>query len=114
MDMSILPDSNGVVVEPARTLKESEICCAKITMDNVRIIAGAEFKNISDEEWRVYVYPNGGQVHIQSPQWLHIKRQTESLHSHRIVDRKGTSWYIPSGWVAINWQSPAGKEFKFI
>lgn len=78
-----------------------------------KTIAGVEFKDISDEEYREYVFPTGI-VKIDSPKWLYVKKQTESLHSHRVIDASGVSHYIPSGWNALRWKSPAGKEFKFI
>ncbi len=76
-------------------------------------IAGQDFKEISTEEWREYTFSNG-KVRIDKPMWIHIKRQTDSLHSHRIMDGSGVSHYIPSGWLSISWKSPEGKEFIFI
>lgn len=76
-------------------------------------VGGGEFKDISDEEWREYTF-GVGIVRIEQPKWLHVKRQTETQHSHRIIDANGISHYIPSGWIALKWKSPTGKEFKFI
>lgn len=67
-------------------------------------IAGAKFVDISSNKWREYVYP-GGAYRIEGPDWLHVKPQTESLHSHRIIDKAGTSHYLPSGFLAVRWQS---------
>lgn len=77
-------------------------------------VAGETFKSIADEEFREYQFEGGGVYRIKHPKWLHVKRQTASLHSHRIIDADGVSHYIPSGWIGLRWKSPEGKEFKFI
>ena len=68
------------------------------------IIAGAKFVDISSEKWREYVYPTGT-VRISEPKWLNVKPQTDSLHSHRVIDHAGISHYLPSGFLEIRWVS---------
>ncbi len=76
-------------------------------------MGGMEFKDISNEMYREYDFGGGCIYRIEHPHWLHVKRQTETQHSHRILDKAGVSHYIPSGWIGLRWSSPTGQEFSF-
>lgn len=63
-----------------------------------------EFTDISTEAYRCYVWPDGSQVLITNPEWLHVSKSG----GHRILDRDETSHYIPSGWIHLSWQVDDG------
>ena len=67
-------------------------------------IAGAKFVDVSSNLWREYVYATGV-VRIERPEWLHVKAQTDTLHSHRVIDSEGISHYLPSGFLEVRWES---------
>ena len=72
--------------------------------------SGLEFKDISGEEARVYMYPGGAAVTILSPRKLHVS----ASGGHRVFDAAGNSWYIPSDWIAIRWNvKPGEAHFTF-
>jgi hypothetical protein len=66
-----------------------------------------EFKDISDETYRVYVFSDI-EIRIENPLKLHVTFK-KSGHSHRIYDAQGVSHYIPSGWKHLYWQVKEGQ-----
>lgn len=73
----------------------------------LRHTTSQDFKDISSEEWRQYIFLSaGGAIHkevINSPAYLAV-----SANGHRILDSDGISHYIPSGWVSLSWKSKEG------
>lgn len=74
-------------------------------------IGGKTFKNIGDEEYRIYYYRYGDEnevveVRIDNPKWLRV---TES-GSHRIVDKSGSAFYIPPDFTHIKWHNKPGAQ----
>lgn len=68
-----------------------------------------EFKDISSEEYREYVFPHGT-VRINSP----LKLAITPRNSHRVFDMDGVSHIIPAGWLELRWQvKPGSPNFKF-
>ena len=63
-----------------------------------------EFKDLSDEKFRVYTYPGGDTVEIIEPRKLNVS----DSGGHRIFDAAGNSWYIPSGWISLRWNVKTG------
>ena len=60
-----------------------------------------KFTDISTEEWREYIFPEGV-VRINNPTHLHVSESG----GHRIfVSETGMSHYIPSGWLHLRWYS---------
>lgn len=53
-----------------------------------------EFKDISTEKLRTYVFAGGEVVVITAP----LKLSVSASGGHRIVDASGTSHYIPPQW----------------
>ena len=51
------------------------------------------FKDLSDEQYRVYIYPDM-EIRINEPLFLNVS----ASGGHRIFDSEGKSNYIPSGW----------------
>lgn len=56
--------------------------------------------DISSEEFRDYIFPEGVTYHIDQPVALSVDKASQS---HRIVDAMGYSHYIPFTWIGINW-----------
>lgn len=67
--------------------------------------SGLEFKDISSEASRTYLFPHGIKVKISEPQKLNVS----ASGGHRVFDSAGTSHYIPSGWVHLEWVAKEGK-----
>lgn len=63
-----------------------------------------EFTDISSEQWREYKFPTLT-ARIENPEYLAV---TES-GSHRILDKNGHSFYVPTGWVYIKWAAKEGQ-----
>lgn len=67
-----------------------------------------EFTDISSEEWREYVYIDGGKVarfRIDKPAWLHVSESS----GHRVYNEEGFSFYLNSSFVAIKWKTKEGQ-----
>ena len=64
-----------------------------------------EWKDISDEKFRVYFFPINSEetarVVISNPSKLNYNPISGG---HRVIDKNGGSWYIPSGWIALYWE----------
>lgn len=65
------------------------------------------WKDISEEEVRVYRFPGDNSIAINNPVALAIN----SRGSHRIIDSEGISHYIPAGWVLLSWKVKAGRPY---
>jgi len=61
--------------------------------------------DISNEEWRAYMYDEEAEYIIIEPQTLYMKES--DTDSHRVVDKNGTCHYISRGWVAITFPAEA-------
>jgi hypothetical protein len=57
-----------------------------------------EFKDLSDEQYRVYEFPDMS-VRIDEP----LKLNVSASGGHRVFDSKGQSNYIPAGWRRLYW-----------
>lgn len=68
--------------------------------------SGLEFIDISSEIYREYNFPNGKQLLINHPLYLHISESG----GHRLFTRKGISYYIRvcEGWY-IEWEAKPGE-----
>jgi len=58
------------------------------------------FTDISSEEYREYLFPQGASVLIQNPTHLHVSKSG----GHRILDANGVSHYVPKGWIHLRWK----------
>ena len=43
---------------------------------------------------------------------LNLKRKSDG-DSHRVVDVDGAAFYIPAGWLALEWQRKTGEAYSF-
>lgn len=69
-----------------------------------------DFKDISTEQYRAYVFPGGDTVTVTEP----LKLFVSNSGGHRIVDASGTSHYLPARWIHLSWKVKAGQpEFSF-
>ena len=67
--------------------------------------SGLEFTDISSEEYREYVFLKGETITIEKPTHLHVSESG----AHRLLDARGVSHYIPSGWVWLSWKAKEGQ-----
>jgi len=68
--------------------------------------SGLDFKDVSSEKYRKYVFPNGGELKITNPVKLHVSKSG----GHRIFDAFGISWYIkPDESWYIQWKADDGQ-----
>lgn len=65
------------------------------------MINGIEFKDLSSEIFRSYEFPDGKIVKINKPLWINISKSG----GHRVLDERGYSHYIPSGWIHLQWKA---------
>lgn len=77
------------------------------------------FKDIRNELYRTYYFPpvqEGGplvELRIDNPEAIAYKKPQNTWTaggSHRVIDKGGKAWYVPSGWVAIGWEKNSGKQ----
>ena len=76
-----------------------------LTKKDFKNESGLEFKDLSDESYRVYVFPNM-EVRIDHPLLINVSPSG----GHRIFDAQGKSNYIPSGWCRLYWVVEEGKS----
>jgi len=64
--------------------------------------------DISKENYRVYVFPEGDEIRINTPEYLIV-----SDNGHRIADSQGISHYIPYGWIHLYWENVDKDKYQF-
>jgi hypothetical protein len=65
--------------------------------------------DISVEQFREYVYPNGDKLRITGPKELYIMANG----SHRVVDASGLTHRPTPGYLGIAWKQSDGRPFSF-
>ncbi len=68
-----------------------------------------KFNDISHEVYRVYKFPCGNEVRIDSPIALNVS----ASGGHRVQDSAGKAHYIPAGWVHLYWETNDDVSFWF-
>jgi len=75
--------------------------------------SGIEFKDIDDEEFRVYTFVRDGKIFyvtIREP----LKINVSQSGGHRLFDANGDCHYIPAGWIHLRWRAKEGSDhFRF-
>jgi len=71
------------------------------------------FVSIDTEAYRTYHFSDGSKFTIIEPVKLSVKRNADGRDSHRIIDTAGKSYYIPVGWVVIEWSGKDGPAYSF-
>ncbi len=65
------------------------------------------FHDISNEDYRIYYYPTG-KVRIEKPVAVCWKETPPNINfgggSHRVVDQNDRCYYLPPGWIAMEWE----------
>ena len=64
------------------------------------------FSDLTDEQYREYIFPSGVVVRINNPIALNVNSKSGG---HRVLDDAGVSHYIPAGWVHLQWLVEEGK-----
>ncbi len=62
--------------------------------------------DLSDEQYRVYVWPSGWKVTLYLPMKLNVS----ASGGHRVFTADGFSHYIPSGWNHLYWLVKPGQD----
>jgi hypothetical protein len=75
------------------------------TKEEFRNDSGLAFKDLSDEQYRVYVFSDM-EIKIDEPLWLNVS----ASGGHRVFDSEGRSNYIPAGWRKLYWVVKPGKS----
>ncbi|MET3826604.1 hypothetical protein ABIC16_002297 [Sphingomonas sp. PvP055] len=65
--------------------------------------------DISNEEYRIYTYPNNSEYRINSPLALHVIQDGKGP-THRVTDNFGMTHLPERGWVAIAWKPRDGAQ----
>lgn len=68
-------------------------------MQSNKTNSSLDWKDISSEEYRTYIFPNNEKVTIDKPKTISI-----SKNGHKIFDSEGLSHYIPYGWIHLHWK----------
>lgn len=69
-----------------------------------------EFKDISTEVYREYMYSNGGVLRVEKPIQIAISRSG----NHRIITEDGMSYIVAPQWLAIRFKvKPGAANFSF-
>lgn len=79
---------------------------AEYTFADFRNESGLKFDDISSEEYRVYVRPDGKEKEtvISKP----IALNASKSGGHRIFDTLGICHYVPPGWKHLYWKVKEG------
>jgi len=72
----------------------------KFTKDEFRNNSGLIFKDITDEQYREYVFPNGV-IRVDEPIFVNVS----ASGGHRVFAADGKSHYIPKGWMDLRWEA---------
>ncbi len=63
------------------------------------------FKDITSESWREYIFLDNFLVRVEKPIALNVSK----TGGHRIFDADGVCHYIPSGWRHLKWKVKDGE-----
>jgi hypothetical protein len=69
-----------------------------LTFNDLKANPELEFGDLTDEQYRVYEYPDK-EVKIMNPVALNVSKSG----GHRVLDGKGVSHYLPAGWRHLYW-----------
>jgi len=67
-------------------------------------IAGMQFSDVSAEEYRIYTFPGGEKIRVDTPQYLNVSKSG----GHRIIVSENSTVYIPAGWLSVQWVNRPG------
>jgi hypothetical protein len=92
-------EENGVLVS-------SDMTFERVVRDTQEYF---QWVDISEEEWREYLYPDGSMVRIDHPVALSLSHLGPPPEygggSHRIVTAEGLSKYVPRGWILLTFRA---------
>lgn len=82
----------------------------KVMSIQFRNASSLKFKNIDDEEYREYIFPDGQIIRINRPLYLNVSKSG----GHRLFDKSGMCHYIPYKWIHLRWRAREGEDhFRF-
>lgn len=65
-----------------------------------------EFKDISEESHRTYVWSKDEYLFIENPMRLHVSESG----GHRVAALNGQQYYVRPGWLYVTWEVDDGKS----
>lgn len=78
-----------------------------LTFKDLRHSTDLEFKDISNEEIREYIFPYPkGKLTIYNPIAVAITKSG----SHRVLDAQGWSYRVDPSFISVSWKSREGKN----
>lgn len=86
-----------------------------VTCASKEFIVGAslDFKDVTDELYREFVFPGGDVVRVDAPALINVKAPPNGRRpgggSLRIIHLDGSVTYIPYGWIALRWFPRPGR-----
>ncbi len=76
----------------------------KVTALKVHTPEGMSTHDVSVEQYREYIYPDGAILRIDEPVTLFLKQDGDPRgDSHRVVDANGVTTYPKRGWIGLRW-----------
>ncbi len=80
-----------------------------------------EFRDISNERWRTYIFPTAEglpnvEIKIDDPKAVATKPPPPGVSGggpHRIVCKDGLGCYVPAGWIGIEWEWIEGVKWDW-
>ena len=82
----------------------------KVMSIQFRNASSLKFKNIDDEEYREYIFPDSQIIRINRPLYLNVSKSG----GHRLFDESGMCHYIPYKWIHLRWEAKRGEDhFRF-
>lgn len=99
-------DESYSEVMASRKMVETLVDPIQPKPEQTTVMGGMEFKDLSDEIYRTYEFPDGKIVKIYKPLKLNVSKSG----GHRVLDEKGISHYIPAGWIHLQWKVKDGKS----
>ena len=56
---------------------------------------------LKGEHSRTYIYPNKSEFSLEKITHLHVKKNPNGTHTHRLRNAAGDMYYVRPGWIAI-------------
>ena len=74
-----------------------------------KITKDLEWKDISHEKYRTYIFYFDKKIRIDKPLKLNVSKSG----GHRILDIKNISHYIPYKWIHLYWETDDDCAYRF-
>ena len=99
--------ARAIVAEALASDETGDTAIVGITLKQIDELEREGWEDISSEQVREYIYPDGSSEVIYNPLVLHISESG----GNRIVDQAGVSHYIKAGWNHLAFRVHPGFSF---